>query len=700
MSRPPAALKKPVERLKQAEAEKALAYLAAEIARHDQLYYEQSEPEIEDAAYDALRRHNSAIEERFPALARPDSPSGKVGAPPAAGFAKVRHAVPMLSLGNAFDDADMAEFIGRARRFLKLGEDETVALIVEPKIDGLSASLRYEKGIYVQGATRGDGEEGEDVTKNLSTVIDLPAKLAGRDIPEVIEVRGEIYITRQDFLELNREREAEGERPFVNARNTASGGLRQIDTALTAKRRLRLFAYSWGETSEPMTGLYGGYLERLKKWGFQVNPLAQAFDTLEDGLAHYRHIVDARDSLPYEIDGVVFKIERIDWQTRLGAAGREPRWAIAYKFAAEQAETVLEKISIQVGRTGTLTPVAELAPVAVGGVTVSRASLHNKDEIERKDIRAGDHVIVQRAGDVIPQVVRVVLEKRSAKSRAFDFPTVCPECGSIAVRESGEAATRCTGGLVCPAQAVERLRHFVSRDAFDIEGLGEKQIKAFWTEGLVQSPADIFTLEVRDESADPPLAEREGWGELSAGNLFAAIAARKAIAFERLIFALGIRHIGQTTARLLARRYGDFGTLREAIAAAVDRDGEAYAELVDIDGIGAVAADALVDFIAEEQNSKVLSDLEAALEIAPFEAPAATSPVSGKTVVFTGTLTQMSRAEAKARAEALDAKVSGSVSKKTDFVVAGEEAGSKLKKAQELGVTVLSEQEWLDLTAD
>jgi len=698
MSRPPAALKKPVERLSEAEAEKALAYLAAEIARHDQLYYQQSEPEIEDAAYDALRRQNSAIEERFPDLARPDSPTGKVGAPVAAGFAKVRHAAPMLSLGNAFDDADMAEFIARARRFLKLGEDETVALMVEPKIDGLSASLRYEKGVYVQGATRGDGEEGEDVTENLRTVMDLPAKLKGRDLPDVIEVRGEIYITREDFLALNKEREAAGERPFVNARNTASGGLRRIDPALTAKRRLRLFAYSWGETSEPVTGLYGGYLKRLKKWGFQVNPLARASDTLEDGLAHYRDIVAKRDGLPYEIDGVVFKIDRIDWQARLGAAGREPRWAIAYKFAAEQAETVLEKISIQVGRTGTLTPVAELAPVAVGGVTVSRASLHNKDEIKRKDIRAGDHVIVQRAGDVIPQVVRVVLEKRPANSREFDFPTVCPECGSIAVRESGEAATRCTGGLVCPAQAVERLRHFVSRDAFDIEGLGEKQIKAFWVDGQVQSPADIFTLEARDKSADPPLAARDGWGELSAGNLFAAIAARKTVALERLIFALGIRHIGQTTARLLARRYGEFGALREAISAAVDRDGEAYAELVDIDGIGSVAADALVDFIAEEHNSKVLSDLDAALEIAPFEAPAATSPVSGKTVVFTGTLAQMSRAEAKARAEAQDAKVSGSVSKKTDFVVAGAEAGSKLKKAQALGVTVLSEQEWLDLT--
>ena len=697
MSRTAVSLNKPVEHLSEAEAEQVLQYLATEIARHDGLYYEQSEPEIEDTAYDGLRRQNIAIEQRFPALVRFDSPTHKVGAPPAAGFAKVRHRVPMLSLGNAFNDADMVDFIARARRFLKLDVEETVALMVEPKIDGLSASLRYENGIYVQGATRGDGEEGEDVTENLRTVLDLPAQLTGQYIPEVIEVRGEIYITRADFVALNRGREAEGVRPFVNARNTASGGLRQIDTSLTAKRRLRFFAYSWGEMSDPITGLYGDYLDRLKRWGFQVNPKARPCSTLEDGLAHYRHIVAKRDSLPYEIDGVVFKINRIDWQERLGAAGREPRWAMAYKFAAEQAETVLEKILIQVGRTGALTPVAELAPVAVGGVTVSRASLHNQDEIARKDVREGDHVIVQRAGDVIPQIVRVVPEKRPADSKEFPFPKICPECGSIAVRESGEVARRCTGGLVCPAQAVERLRHFVSRDAFDIEGLGEKQIKAFWQEGLVRSPADIFTLETRDETAEQPLATRKGWQEKSAGNLFAAIAARRDIPLERLIFALGIRHIGQTTARLLARRYGDFAALRDALAAAVDRDGEAYAELVDIDGIGAAAAEALVDFIAEEHNSQVLSQLEMTLEIAPFEAPAATSPVSGKTVVFTGTLSLMSRAEAKARAEALDAKVSGAVSKKTDFVVAGEEAGSKLKKAVELGVTVLSEQEWLDL---
>ncbi|MBT5674810.1 MAG: NAD-dependent DNA ligase LigA [Rhodospirillaceae bacterium] len=688
---------KAVEDLSEAEALVELEYLASEIARHDQLYYQRSEPEVEDPAYDALRQRNSAIEARFPHLTRPDSPTGKVGAPPAAGFAKVRHSVPMLSLGNAFGDEEMGEFTARARRFLKLDQDETVALMAEPKIDGLSASLRYEKGVYVRGATRGDGEEGEDVTENLRTVIDLPAKLKGSGIPDVIEVRGEVYMALADFTALNQTREAEGEQAFVNPRNAASGGLRQIDPALSAKRRLRLFAYAWGETSEPIGGTYGEFLTRLKGWGFQVNPLAERCETLEAGLEHYRRIVAARPTLPYEIDGVVFKIDRIDWQQRLGAAGREPRWAIAYKFAAEQAETVLNKISIQVGRTGSLTPVAELEPVMVGGVTVSRANLHNKDEIERKDIREGDHVVVQRAGDVIPQVVRVVTEKREADSKAYEFPKTCPECGSHASREDGEVATRCTGGLVCPAQAIERLRHFVSRDAFDIEGLGEKQVKVFWEAKLVRSPADIFTLEDRDNVSEQPLASQKGWQAKSASNLFAAIAARKTIPLERLIYALGIRHIGQTTARLLARRYGNLSALRQALSAAVDRENEAYTELVNIDGIGAVAADALVDFHAEDHNAEVLDALEAELDITPFTAPAATSPISGKVVVFTGALTQMSRAEAKARAESLDAKVSGSVSKKTDYVVAGEAAGSKAKKAAELGVTVLSEQEWLDL---
>ncbi len=689
---------KPVDQLSKVEAATELEFLASEIARHDALYYQRSQPEIEDATYDALRRRNRKIEVRFPALVRIDSPTDKVGAPPAVGFTKLRHAVPMLSLGNAFDDAEITEFIARAQRFLKLDEAEPMALTVEPKIDGLSASLRYEKGVYVRGATRGDGEEGEDVTENLRRVIDLPSSLSDGEPPKILEVRGEIYITREDFLTLNHEREAEGEQPFVNPRNTASGGLRQIDPELTAKRRLRFFAYSWGETSEPVTGRYSAFLARLAGWGFQVNSLAQNFDTLDEGLAYYHHILKVRDNLPYEIDGVVFKIERIDWQERLGAAGREPRWAIAYKFAAEKAQTVLNKISIQVGRTGMLTPVAELKPVTVGGVTVSRATLHNEDEIERKDIREGDYVIVQRAGDVIPQVVEVITVKRPTDSKAFAFPEICPKCGSAAVREASEAARRCTGGLVCPAQAVERLRHFASRDAFDIEGLGEKQIKAFWEMGLVKTPADIFRLEENDKTSDEPLAGLKGWKEKSVSNLFVAIAVRRKIPLERLIYGLGIRHIGQTTARLLARRYETFAALRQTLTKAHNRDNDAYSDLLDIDGIGATAANAIVDFHAEEHNATVLDALEQVLDIQPFKTPAATSPISGKNVVFTGTLSKMSRAEAKARAETLDAKVSGSVSKKTDYVVAGEEAGSKLKKATELGVTVLSEEEWLELS--
>ncbi len=691
---------KPVEQLSKAEAAAELEFLAGEIARHDTLYYQRSQPEIEDAAYDALRQRNREIEARFSALMRTDSPNEKIGAPPAVGFRKLRHAVPMLSLGNAFNDAEMAEFIARAQRFLNLDDMEPVALTVEPKIDGLSASLRYEKGAYVRGATRGDGEEGEDVTENLRQVINLPTNLSDGEPPSVMEVRGEIYITREDFLALNREREAEGEQPFVNPRNTASGGLRQINPELTAKRRLRFFAYSWGESSEPITGNYSAFLTRLGNWGFQVNPLTQHCETLDEGLAHYRHIVEIRDSLPYEIDGVVFKIERIDWQERLGAAGREPRWAIAYKFAAEKAETVLKNISIQVGRTGTLTPVAELEPVTVGGVTVSRATLHNQDEIERKDIREGDHVIVQRAGDVIPQVVKVIATKRPVNSKAFAFPKTCPECGSAAMREEGEAARRCTGSLVCPAQAVERLRHFTSRDAFDIEGLGEKQIKAFWEMGLVKNPAEIFRLEETNKSLDEPLASLKGWKEKSVANLFAAIAARREIPLERLIYSLGIRHVGQATARLLARRYETFAALRQALTKAHNRENDAYSDLLDIEGIGTTAADAIVDFHAEKHNATVLDALEEVLDIQPFEVPATTSPVSGKNVVFTGTLSKMSRAEAKARAEALDAKVSGSVSKKTDYVVAGEEAGSKLKKATELGVSVLSEEEWLLISGD
>ena len=689
----------PPEALTREAAESELERLAQEIRRHDELYYNQSAPELSDAAYDALRRRNEAIEARFPDLKRSDSPSERVGAAPASSFAKVRHARPMLSLGNALHDADLAEFEGRVRRFLNLAEDEAVELYGEPKIDGLSAAVHYREGALVLGATRGDGETGEDVTENLRTLRDLPQTLSGADVPERLEVRGEVYIGLDDFAALNREREEAGEEAFVNPRNTASGGLRQIDPALTAKRRLRFFAHGWGEASEPLGERQGDVLARLAAWGFALAPHARRCRGLDEALALHREIEAARSGLDFEIDGVVFKVDRLDWQGRLGAAGRAPRWAIAYKFPAEQAETVLHRISISVGRTGALTPVAELEPVHVGGVTVSRATLHNEDEIARKDIRAGDTVVVQRAGDVIPQVVRVIEEKRPAESEPFKPHAECPECGSHAVREEGEAVRRCTGGLICPAQALERLRHFVARDAFDIEGLGAKQIEAFYAEGRVKGPADIFDLEATDGAAFPPLAEREGWGETSAANLFRAIAARRRITLDRFIHALGIRHVGQTTARLLARRYGTVDDWRAAMdaaaAAASDPDSEALDALTDIDGIGPVVARAIVEFVAEPRNGAILDALGERLDIEPVEAAAADSPVAGKTVVFTGKLQRMTRQEAKARAEALGAQVSGSVSRATDYVVAGEDAGSKLKKAQTLGVHVLSEDAWL-----
>jgi len=691
---------KPVETLTETEAIDELAYLAAEIARHDELYYAASAPDLSDAEYDTLRRRNSAIEARFPNLRRDDSPTANVGAAPAAGFARISHSRPMLSLGNAFSADDMADFLDRVRRFLGLAEDVPVPLIGEPKIDGLSASVRYEDGKLIQAATRGDGTVGEDVTANMLTIDDLPKELVDSDVPAILEVRGEVYMKIAEFEALNRTRLADYDKPFVNPRNAASGGLRQLDPKLTAKRKLHFFAYAWGETSVPVEGTHGAYMKQLDAWGFKTNPYSRACADVTDAQALYDEILQNRETLDYEIDGVVYKVDDIAWQERLGAAGREPRWAIAWKFPAEQATTILHRISTQVGRTGALTPVAELEPVEVGGVTVSRATLHNEDEIARKDIREGDTVVVQRAGDVIPQVVRVLVEKRAPDTEPYAYPLICPECSSHAVREAEEVVRRCTGGLVCPAQATERLKHFVSRGAFDIEGLGEKQIAAFWDAGLVRSPADIFSLAERDADADEPIADREGWGEKSAEKLFRAIEERRRVPLARLIHALGIRHIGQTTARLLARRYETFDNLRIAMSKAAAREGEAWDELADIDGIGPVVAEAAVDFFTEPHNASVLDALADALTIEAFEIPAATSPVSGKTVVFTGTLSRMSRAEAKARAETLDAKVSGSVSAKTDYLVAGEAAGSKRKKAEELGVTVLSEDAWLELIGD
>ena len=686
-----------VERLAEAEAEAELKWLAAEIARHDRLYHGEDDPEILDDAYDALRRRNEAIERRFPGLAREDGPGRRVGAAPAAGFARVAHARPMLSLDNAFDAAEVREFVARVRRFLGLDGAEPVALVAEPKIDGLSASLRYRDGRFALGATRGDGAVGEDVTANLRTLDDVPAALAGRDPPALLEVRGEVYMLRDDFARLNEAQAAAGRPPYANPRNSAAGSLRQLDPAITAGRRLRFFAYGVGEATALGASSHWDLLSELEDRGFPVNPLARRCETVEAALALHDEVEAARAGLGYDVDGIVYKVDRLDWQARLATAGRAPRWAVAHKFPAEKAETTIAAIAIQVGRTGSLTPVAHLEPVAVGGAMVARATLHNEDEIARKDIREGDTVIVQRAGDVIPQVLGVVAARRKRGAKAFAFPDTCPACGSRAVREEGEAVRRCTGGLVCPAQAVERLRHFVSRDAFDIEGLGEKQILAFRERGLVDEPADLFTLADRNGALDPPLEAWEGWGETSVRNLFAAIERRRRIALDRFVHALGIRHVGQLNARLLARSYGSLEALSSALAAARDADGADRRELLDIDGIGPKVAESVVAFFAEPRNREALARLREQVAVEDFVAAETDSPVDGRTVVFTGTLERMTRAEAKARAEALGAKVAGSVSARTDYLVAGPGAGSKLAKARDLGVAVLDEDAWLAL---
>ena len=682
----------PMDALTPLEAAAEGEALAREIAEHDRAYHQNDAPVISDADYDALRRRLEAIEAAFPDLAGDDSPSKKVGAPPAAGFAKVPHARPMLSLGNAFDDDDVGEFVARVRRFLGLDEADTVEIVCEPKIDGLSVSLRYVDGKFLLGATRGDGTTGEDITQNLKTLADIPKKI--KEAPGVLEVRGEVYMTADDFAKLNRAQEKAEDKVFANPRNAAAGSLRQKDSSITASRPLRFFAYAWGEVSEPVADTHWAFLERLGAWGFLTNPLAALRANVEDCLKFYADTAARRAELPYDIDGIVYKVNRLDWQERLGQVSRAPRWAIAHKFPAEKAATVLNEITVQVGRTGTLTPVAKLEPVTVGGVVVARATLHNEDEIARKDVRVGDTVIIQRAGDVIPQVVSVVLDKRPREAKKYAFPDQCPECGSLAIREDGEVARRCTGGLVCPAQRVERLKHFVSRNAFDIEGLGAKHIEAFTEDGIIENPADIFRLE--DRAGE--IAGRDGWGEQSATNLFAALRERSTIPLPRFIYALGIRHVGQATARLLAKQYGSLDGWRKQMEKAQDRDSEAYRDLVNIDGIGPSVADDLLGFCAEAHNRDVLDALEDLLTVEDFQAPdASSSPIAGRTVVFTGTLETLSRAEAKARAEGLGAKVAGSVSKKTDYVVVGADAGSKAKKARELGVKTLSEDEWLEL---
>ena len=682
-----------VEHLTVDEADAELARLAQEITKHDALYHAKDAPEISDAAYDALRQRNEAIEARFPLSVRPDSPSKRVGAPAASGFKKVRHAKPMLSLGNVFSESELEDFLAGIRRFLKELSDPAVALdmVAEPKIDGLSISLRYEHGKLVQAATRGDGVEGEDVTANARTVADIPHELPP-GVPDVLEVRGEVYMSKADFFALNERQVEAGDKPFANPRNAAAGSLRQLDSTITARRPLKFFAYAWGAVSVADWPTHADFLDRLGAWGFVVNPFTKVCASVADIIAHYEHIGAERAGLDYDIDGVVYKVNRLDWQERLGFVSRAPRWAIAHKFPAEKAETVLNAISIQVGRTGVLTPVAELEPITVGGVVVSRATLHNADYIVDKDIREGDRVRIQRAGDVIPQVIEVVDDGQHAQRDKYDFPTTCPVCDSHAVREDGEAATRCTGGLVCPAQAHERLKHFVSRNAFDIDGLGGKHVVSFFDDGLIKTPGDIFRLSTAQ------LDGREGWKDKSIQNLIAAIDAKRTIDMPRFVFALGIRQVGQATARLLAKQYGTMERLGVAMEGAKVIGSEALEELLSIDGIGKAMADDLVEFFAEPHNQEVLDDLLSSVTVEPFVAPSVEgSPVAGKTVVFTGTLETMSRGEAKAKAESLGAKVSGSVSKKTDIVVAGPGAGSKEKRARELGLEVLSEEEWVAL---
>ena len=680
-----------------AEAAAQHQELVQEIEGHNRAYYLDDAPVVSDADYDALMARLRALEEAYPALRTPESPTQRVGARPEGGFAKVRHGVAMLSLGNAFSHDEVAEFVEKVRRFLGLDDTTPVRLTAEPKIDGLSASLRYQGGAFVLGATRGDGSTGENITDNLRTLDDIPASIAGA--PEVLEVRGEVYMKKTAFLALNERQAAAGDKVFANPRNAAAGSLRQLDTSITAARPLHFFAYAWGEVSEADSDgpeSQWDWLGRLRDFGFAVNPLARTCDSLDELAAFYDEVAAQRASLDYDIDGIVYKVDRLDWQRRLGFVSRAPRWAIAQKFPAEQAQTVLQGIDIQVGRTGSLTPVARLAPVNVGGVIVSNATLHNEDEIVRKDVRVGDTVVVQRAGDVIPQIVRVVAERRPDDAVPFAFPETCPICGSAAPRVDGEVVRRCTGGFACDAQVVERLKHFVGRNAFDIEGLGGKHIEAFWADGLVRAPADIFAL--ADRRAE--IEAREGWAAQSVDNLLGNIEARRTVDLDRFIFALGIRQVGQATARLLAKTYGTYDGWREAMAAAQDRDGDAYGELINVDGIGPSVADDLLGFLADEANGRLVDDLAAAVDVTAFAAPQDDSPFAGKTLVFTGTLEKMTRNEAKARAEALGAKVAGSVSKKTDLVIAGPGAGSKAKKAADLGLTVVDEDGWLALLAD
>ncbi|MEC8029782.1 MAG: NAD-dependent DNA ligase LigA [Pseudomonadota bacterium] len=697
-----------VEALTSAQAAEELKALASEMAGHDVAYYQNDDPDISDANYDALWLRNQAIEERFPDLKRADSPSDKVGVTPESGFGKIQHSVPMLSLGNAFNVQDLEDFDNRIRRFLSLDEAETISYTSEPKIDGLSASLRYEKGVFVNGATRGDGQVGEDITENLKTVKDVPLTLPA-GVPDIVEIRGEVYMAHEDFEILNRQQTKKGRKPFANPRNAAAGSLRQLDAKITADRPLKFFAYTWGEMSHMPSDTQSGMITCFDKWGFTVNKDFKVFKNVVALNNHWREIDERRSLLGYDIDGMVYKIDRLDWQIRLGFVSRAPRWAIAHKCPAEKAITKLLDIDIQVGRTGALTPVAKLKKVTVGGVEVSNATLHNAHEIKRLDVRLNDFVVLQRAGDVIPQIVEVLIGKREGEPQEYQFPDNCPACGAQAfheIRADGEqdAVKRCSGGLSCPAQAKERLKHFVSRSALDIDGLGDKQIDEFWGYDLLRTPVDIFNLHQKaDEAPDIWLytsGKYKGQLKDSLTKLFMAIEKAKKPDLDRFLFALGIRHVGETTARLLARRYKTLEGFRDAILSMCEGHEASKEELASIDGVGNTMVESLLTFFAEPHNLDIINGL-INVGVAPVSLPEAenNTPISGKIVVFTGTLTRMTRAEAKARAEMMGAKVSGFVSEKTDILVAGESAGSKLKKAEELGVEILTEDEWLEIAA-
>ncbi len=687
-----------VSAINEEQAKKELERIAKEIAKSDEAYYQNDNPYLTDAEYDKLKLLNEKLEQKFPHLIRADSPSKRVGAPVKSDFKKIVHKIPMLSLGDIFSEDELADFVKGIQRFLNTEDD--IEFTSEPKMDGLSFSARYEKGRLISGATRGDGKTGEDITDNLKTIAGLPHFVEAEDFPDIIELRGEVYMSKADFFELNAKYAAENKKPFANPRNAAAGSLRQLDANITKERKLSLLVYTWGEVSNLFWQSQSEFLETVQRWGFPVNPYNRLCRNLAEIIDSYETLLNTRADLPYDIDGIVYKVNSLDLQNRLGFLTRTPRWAIAHKFPAEKAVTRINNIRIQVGRTGALTPVADLEPINVGGVIVSHATLHNEDEIKRKDIRIGDYVTIQRAGDVIPQVLGVILEKRSPEVKEFEFPKVCPECGAHAIREEDEAVRRCTGGLSCPAQAIERIKHFVSREAFNIEGLGGKIIEQFFAEGILTNPADIFTLETRNGGDDLfsaanglHLENRDGWGKKSVENLFKAINERRKISLPRFIYALGIRQVGAATSLLIAKNYGCFAHFME------EMQQNHTEKLVSIDGIGEAMAHDVTEFFKEEHNLLIIQKLLTEVQVEDFvDNTINNSPISGKTIVFTGTLEHLTRAEAKAKAQSMGAKVAGSVSAHTDFVVMGADAGSKAKKAQELGVKILNEEDFLQLT--